>query len=225
MGNVHCDPILRAFIWNTFMGIKYVYNVCLHVWAGFPTCSWSLYSSEAGPRPLSVCMCADLCWWCVTETEALGNWVQLQSPPPKAIAHGRSYVFTELTPEPTCLDSYTTTKRLQEKKKKRQDKWKESERGGEECLSLENPSFQYLSSWKNVVLIQHSTYAFVNLGWIYHLVYFTSKCYRLTTQLERGRQKSTPSLPKQTHTLKRRIKWKPGFYIIMVVFNTILLRP
>lgn len=111
-------------------------------------------------------------------------------------------------------------------KKKRQDKWKESERGGEECLSLENPSFQYLSSWKNVVLIQHSTYAFVNLGWIYHLVYFTSKCYRLlTTQLERGRQKSTPSLPKQTHTLKRRIKWKPGFYIIMVVFNTILLRP
>lgn len=39
---------------------------------------------------------------------------------PKTIAHGRNYAFTELTPEPTCLDSYTTTKRLQGEK--RQDK-------------------------------------------------------------------------------------------------------
>lgn len=28
------------------------------------------------------------------------------------MAHGKRYVFTELTPDPTCLDSYTTRKRL-----------------------------------------------------------------------------------------------------------------
>lgn len=40
-----------------------------------------------------------------------GKLSPITKPTLQAIVHGKSSVFTELTPDPTCLDSYTTRKR------------------------------------------------------------------------------------------------------------------
>lgn len=78
---------------------------------------WTMQLIAAQLRgPLSVCVCGLVLMQRHGEGGA-GKLIPITKPTPKAIAHGKSYVFTEVTPDPTCLDSYTTTKRLQEKKK------------------------------------------------------------------------------------------------------------
>ena len=109
-------------------------QACQHV------CIMQLITQQRWGRaeaPVSVCLhtYADAASRTGRLWETESNYKAL---PKGKIAQGKSYTFTELTPEPTCLDSYTTTERLQGEKK-RQDKWEECERGREECLSLEKP--------------------------------------------------------------------------------------
>lgn len=62
---------------------------------------------------------------------------------------------------------------------------------------------------------------FVKLGLTYRLVYFTSKCY---SAREREVEKHTFTAKPNTHPEKKN-KMEAWFLYIMVVFNTILLRP
>ena len=69
-----------------------------------------------------------------------GKLSPITKPTPKANAHEKSSVFTVLTPDPACLDSYTTIKRQREKKAGINEKSvREEERSGRSL------SFQYLS--------------------------------------------------------------------------------
>lgn len=80
-----------------------------------------------------------------------------------------------LTSEPGCLDSYRTTKRLQERK--RQDKRKTSEKGRKEYLSLANPFFS-VTRFMEVRSFLHVAQLFF-LAWIYLRIEFNSKSCRL----------------------------------------------
>lgn len=128
----------------------------------------------------------------------------------KARPKGNGSLELPLTLDPTCLDSYTTTKN----EKEINERWWVG-RKGLVCV-WKSHLFCNQDSWKG--LRARITCVFLPLA-------ECNTWYILPpAQWESCRGENTS--PAKTNTpLKRRMKRRPAFYIILVIFNTILLRP